>query len=670
MKMVKHFNIGFLLVGVVVFTMILTGCIVSVEEVESHKSTTDILNQVPGGSSSETGGSGPMDDGLGAATGISKPGVNEPFPMPEMNNGAAIQPYKHIVGAEALELQALEKGFMASKYYQQEKMIPLTVTADHKYFIAYKVSEANMDDENELILIGMPRQQVELYRIDLEEEKSIRLGRTEFVISYAWSEDGKLLSIVSHKSVKILDVAAGKLTDVLLRYETDRIYNTNWAPDNHTLNIHLDTVANYYSYDSLSKEMLRTRGGYAEGDIVYRGKAGDKFLTSMGERVGVADGLYLNETPAKLIFAEDVIIHDTDRSRILVSHESNSAGGGSVDNLTEYDADTGESRLIFQTNNREGNPWRIFKAFFLKTTGDVIYTTFEIDENGVRYYLVRIEPDGKKSAVQVPSPLYTVTSGESLIHFAAFRQGDSCFMDTADFRFIDMAQSKKYDNQEIRDLMYRALDIYSSSEPDIEKTEKVFINSYDGIPQEALENILLAVETGVWRYNRLEIGKSITMTVKMRDNGNAASVALDDLYFWGPHELVKKDGKWFITGFSTWPESKVRKDVYKACSSYIESELKSGKASDIIPTSFSDIEVGEIEIWAMSDPHRAVYSNANASEARVKIVVKLGDKQGNGSTAGDASTKKYMAYFSKRDTGGKWEFRSLGKLSPGLFPVD
>lgn len=677
--MYKHFYVRFLLVAIVVFAMILAGCVVRTEEMGSSGSKAEVLNQAPGVSMPKTGGSSSDDGASGSGTGdsidLSRSGVDKPFPMPEMNNETAIKPIEHKISAGVLELQALEKSFMSSKYYQQEKMIPLTVTADQKYFIAYRVSETNMDDENELILVGMPRQQVELYRIDLQEEKTIRLGKTEFIISNAWSEDGKLLSLVSFGSVKILDVAAGKLADVPLKYEKDNIYNTNWAPDNHTLNIHLDTVANYYSYDFSSKKMLRTRGGYTEGDVVYRGKAGDKILTSMGEKVGVADGLYLDEAPAKLIFFEDVIIHDTDQNRILISQESNSSGGGRVDTLTEYDADTGESRLIFQTNNREEKPWRIFKASFMKTTGDVIYTTFETDENGVKYFLVRIEPNGKESVIEVPSPLYTVTSGENLIHFASFKQWDSCFMDTASFCFTDMAQNREYDNHEIRALMYRAMDIYSKEEPDIEKIKQVFINSYDEIPQEALENVLLAIESGVWKYNKLEIGKRITMTIKMRDNGSAASVELDDLYFWSPHELVKKNGKWFITGFSTWPGSKVRGDVYKACSSYIKKELKSGKAgkvNDIIPADFSDIEVGEIEIWAMSDPHRAVYSNAYASEARVKIVVTLGgkqgDEQGDVSTAGDVSTDKYMAYFSKRDSGGTWKFRSLGKLSPGLFP--
>ena len=146
------------------------------------------------------------------------------------------------------------------------------------------------------------------------------------------------------------------------------------------------------------------------------------------------------------------------------------------------------------------------------------------------------------------------------------------------------------------------------------------------------------------------------MTVRYRDNGSAASVTLNH-FFRGPHELVKKEGKWYVAGFSTWPDSKERDAVYKACKQYIDEEIKAGKAGNVFITDFKD-RCGEIELWAMSDPHRAVFTDAYASEARVKIIV----------THDDGSTEKYMAYFSRRDTGNRWKCKSLGKLSPGLFP--
>lgn len=639
--MKKFTQRGMLLVFIIIFNIIPTSC-------TNNNSEIILPGEIANSPETVSGTATERETNVSEVPVVNK-ALPLSLPLPVLNPS---------VNEEAVKLQALEKAFIDSDYYQKEQMIPLTITSDLKYYVAYKVRNESMEPENELILIGMPRQLVDLYLVDLEENKAVKIGKTEFAISYAWSEDGKLLSLVSHKSVKILDIGTGSLTEVPMKYETDRVYNTNWGADNRTLYIHLDTVANYYAYDSFSKEMVKTRGGFTDGDVVYRGKSGGKILTSKGERVGTAKGLYLGALPEKLLYADDAIIHDTNQSGILVSYESSNSGDSARYILEVYDTDTGESRILYDEGNIH-SAWKIFKASYLKTTGDVIYTTFETDGNGVKYLLVRIRQDGKKTVFQVPSPLYTVTPGESILHFAVFKEGDSCFMDTKSFMFTDDAQSKEFKNSEIRNLMFRALDIYSSETPDIAKIKQVFINSYDNIPQEALENILLEAEkTLYWKFTRLEIGKDITMTVKMKDNGSRAAVVLNKLYSRSPHELVKKEDKWYITGLSTWPESNVRNDVYKACIRYIENEIKTGKVKDKINTPFSKIEVGEIELWAMSMPHRAVYPDAYAKEARVKLIV----------TLEDGSTKKYMAYFTRRDSGDTWKCSSLGKLSPSLFP--
>lgn len=567
---------------------------------------------------------------------------------------------KPIISEEAQRLKSLEKTYMDSDYYRKDKLIPLTVSKDFKYFIVYKIRNENMSDQNELILIGMPRQTIDLYRVDLTEKKSVKIGKTEFVISYAWSKDGRRLSLVSHKSVKILDIAAGRLTEVPLKYETDSIYNSNWGPDNRTLYIHLDTVANYYVYNSLSKKMFRTRGHFKEGDIACRGYAGKNILTSLGEQVGTAKGLYLGRESENLLYDGEVIIHDINGSRILVSYNGSDSGNGTGYMLEDYDTVTGERRKLNDEGNIQ-NGWNIYKASYLKTTGDVIYTTFETNGTGVRYLLVRIGPDGKKTVTQVPSPLYTVTPGENILHFAVFKNGESCLMDIESFKLIDDRHSQEFKNRDIRALMFRALNIYSSETPDIEEIEQVFINTYDRIPQEALENIILEMKNAnSWKLPKLEPGKNITMALKQDKGGSSASVVLNELYFRGPHELVRKEGKWYITGFSTWPESKVRNDVYKACSRYIKNEIKkvkAGKAMDEILAQATKIEVGEIELWSMSEPHRAV--SPNTKEARVKIIA----------TLKDGSTEKYQAYFSRRDSGDAWKCEELGKLSAGLFPA-
>jgi hypothetical protein len=121
---------------------------------------------------------------------------------------------------------------------------------------------------------------------------------------------------------------------------------------------------------------------------------------------------------------------------------------------------------------------------------------------------------------------------------------------------------------------------------------------------------------------------------------------------------------------------KTRNDVHRACIRFIENEIKTGQAEDDLNrrgdkgdyavktaallqklrTQSSQIEVGEIELWAMSDPHRAV--SPDAKEARVKFIV----------TLKDGSTEKFQGYFSRGDSGDKWVFKGLGKPSTGLFP--
>jgi len=320
--------------------------------------------------------------------------------------------------------------------------------------------------------------------------------------------------------------------------------------------------------------------------------------------------------------------------------------------------------------------WKIFKASYLKATGDIIFTTYKLSDIGVKYSLVRIESNGKESVTEVPSPLYTVTPGENLLHFAVFKDGESCIMDTADFKLSDPGLQQADQKSEIRDLMLRVLYLYGSETPKLDELKQIFINTYDPIPQEALENILLEMEgPKYWQFIRQEIGKNVTMTLNLKDP-NRAAVILNGDYFRGPHELVKIAGKWYVTGFSTWPESQARKNVYRACTRFIDNQIKTGQAEadfkqkevqddyavrtaallNKIRTQSSKIELGEIELWAMSDPHRAV--SPDGKEARVKIIV----------TLNDGSTEKLQGYFSRADSGDAWVFRGLGKLSPGLFP--
>jgi hypothetical protein len=140
---------------------------------------------------------------LGLAALVSDQAKNDRDILPT----SALSENRPSLSEEILKLNSLEKTFLDSHFYREERMLPLTVTKDLKYFVTYKINNQSMAAENELVLIGMPRQLIDLYLVDLSENKAAYLGKTEFVISQAWSEDGDHLALVSHKSVKILDLA-------------------------------------------------------------------------------------------------------------------------------------------------------------------------------------------------------------------------------------------------------------------------------------------------------------------------------------------------------------------------------------------------------------------------------------------------------------------------------
>jgi hypothetical protein len=64
-------------------------------------------------------------------------------------------------------------------------------------------------------------------------------------------------------------------------------------------------------------------------------------------------------------------------------------------------------------------------------------------------------------------------------------------------------------------------------------------------------------------------------------------------------ELVKKDGLWYVTGFSTFPDSKKAKELKLK----VEKIVKDAKEGKLFEGKFkgADIEIGQIQFWQMSE---------------------------------------------------------------------
>ena len=68
-------------------------------------------------------------------------------------------------------------------------------------------------------------------------------------------------------------------------------------------------------------------------------------------------------------------------------------------------------------------------------------------------------------------------------------------------------------------------------------------------------------------------------------------------------ELIKRDGKWFVTGLSTFPNS----NEYKKVSGMLQSIIKDIKSGKLFEGKLKGKEItpGQIQFWQLSEPHLA-----------------------------------------------------------------
>jgi hypothetical protein len=194
-------------------------------------------------------------------------------------------------------------------------------------------------------------------------------------------------------------------------------------------------------------------------------------------------------------------------------------------------------------------------------------------------------------------------------------------------------------------LDYKFNDTYEKYEI---KAKEIYTNSYDPLPQEALENKLVDFK----RYNMPiptnQREDHIPPTIyfdRLSISGNKASVNLA-LYYINSIELLKEEDKWYITGFSTHSDSKEVSDVTTIVKKHLsdikfknrdeaikpwiakeDSEFRAAQrkiVDELIKSADKyTFEVGEIELWSLSDPHRAESPDRSAY-AKVKILIHNG----------------------------------------------
>ncbi|SMB90704.1 hypothetical protein SAMN00017405_1350 [Desulfonispora thiosulfatigenes DSM 11270] len=83
-------------------------------------------------------------------------------------------------------------------------------------------------------------------------------------------------------------------------------------------------------------------------------------------------------------------------------------------------------------------------------------------------------------------------------------------------------------------------------------------------------------------------------------------------------ELLKKDNNWYVTGMSTFPDSKERYIVERIVNKYVVDAQKGKLFPKVIED--KEVSVGQVQFWSASMPHLAS-KVSNASYAKVYLIV-------------------------------------------------
>lgn len=526
---------------------------------------------------------------------------------------------------------------------------PLTVSPDYSMVLAYQTTGSPAaDDLNRRVVIGNMVQEINLFMVFTENGECKSLGKYLSLKDFRFDETGRLLAFIDGSSnIYMYNSISGQVQKLVAAEKWNSYYNISWSKDSKSL-----IINTRMEFDIASREFISIavdsytpfiKSKFSDSSYIVQMKNDDYndmiafYDFSKKSFTSIANGIFIDSDNSNVIYTKDYM------------------SGLNVVNLK-----TLESKSI------ENAP--IYCSYIMKSTGDILYTTLNNDlDSRFRYLLVKVNPNSMtRSTAKLSTPTFYMSPAEDKLYFISGYNENSIEVNAKDLRiYQNELKSENADMYGIKttllkmfQLDYKFNDVYEKYEV---KAKEIYTNTYDPRPQEALENKLVDFK----RYNMPiptnQREDHIPPTIyfdQISLSNTRASVNLS-LYYINSIEMIKSGEKWYITGFSTHSASDEVNDVsnivkkhlndikYKnrdeAIKYWISKEDNEYRASqrkiveDLIKSADKlTFEVGEIELWSMSDPHRAE-SPERSTHAKVKIVIRDG-----------TNTMKYKLVLSRQ----------------------
>ncbi|OGO78554.1 MAG: hypothetical protein A2Y23_13260 [Clostridiales bacterium GWB2_37_7] len=529
---------------------------------------------------------------------------------------------------------------------------PLAVSSDTGVIIGFSFIESNeADQNNSRVITGNMVQPINLYAVDTNSNDKNLLGKFLTPKDFQFDETGKLFAFIDGSSnIYIYDTQSRQLQKILEGKNYYAYNSLSWSRDSKKL-----LINQRMTLDISSKQLISFAVDAYNPFVEQIYNNQEIYIVQMkNNEYNDMIALYNFDSKSFKSLANGVFL-DSDNINLIYTKENQN-------NLFVLNMETLESKSI------EAGP--IYNAKIMKSTGDILYTTVNPDlASRNRYLLIKFNPStGLKKTIVLSTPTFYLSPAENKLFFVGDYNENNITINTTGFNIIQTGN--KTDDSDLLGIKTTLLKMFQldynfeGSYEEYEKLAKnIYANTYDLIPQEALENKLIDFKRfnmplPTWQKEPIIPPTIVFNTININDSSASVNIGF---FFINSIELAKIDGNWMITGFSTHPDSKEVKEIRSLVQKHLNDiKIKNSKEAlkywkneensefdkdqmqivkDLMKNSSSNkIEIGEIELWSLNEPHRAE-SSQTAIEAKVKIII-----------TNKSNTQKYKLVLSKSNS--------------------
>jgi hypothetical protein len=529
-----------------------------------------------------------------------------------------------------------------------ENCAVITVSPDGSYaFLEEKTDVGNTDTT---MLIGQALPQINLIRLNLKTlEATVLCKNISFINEAKWNSKGTVVGFCGGEEIKIYDNEKNRF---MFENETDNDSVTyfGWSPEGDKIfTEHPNIINGNIYYLDLNKVVYAYE---ARENIYYRGILNEEYYygTSM-----VTSGSLVYSMV--IVNSNGNVVYKGDSGRFRDSYENQMAYIGASGAGLYYYPDVNDMTVKQTLSNNFVHDVKFVYG------GNIAYidSNSELDKNN--YVLHIVSPSGKEtSSMEVSGSVFSLSPD------GAYGWIGGASWEKIDFRKNSMVDSLptqtngySYEDRKVFSTIRSAIDIWQriNNLRDVKQSEieEFFTNTNE--PQQSamldMENKYSEIKDSIIQADiQLYTELYLKSYKKYTSNGYERATA----YVYGTYintagietsidqcmELIKVDGKWYVTGFSTFPMEQQTKDIRAIVENYVK-QIKEGVLIEEMLKD-AEIEIGQLQFWS-KDGDRMATDITTSGYCKAYL------------TATQNGVAKIYKLVLKKDADGTWKVSQL-----------